>query len=172
MDGTVAGDGAGPRTMTPHVKNLILASADSVAIDAVAARLMGFDPMAIPYLRICHERGLGVADTRDIEIAGADISGVNFGFRTRRSLVIWGDQMLRRGPLRFLEHLALHSPLVVWAPFASNLYHDGMWYPTIGRRIIRQFSHTPWGRLFDERYGPGGGMGQPAGATAAAAPHA
>ena len=172
MDGTVAGDGAGPRTMTPHVKNLILASADSVAIDAVAARLMGFDPMAIPYLRICHERGLGVADTRDIEIAGADITGVNFGFRTRRSLVIWGDQMLRRGPLRFLEQLALHSPLVVWAPFASNLYHDGLWYPTIGRRIIRQFSRTSWGRLFDERYGPGGGMGQAAGAPAAAAPRA
>ena len=172
MDGTVAGDGAGPRTMTPHVKNLILASADSVAIDAVAARLMGFDPMAIPYLRICHERGLGVADARDIEIAGTDITGVNFGFRTKRSFVIWGDQMLRRGQLRFLEHLALHSPLVVWAPFASNVYHDWLWYPTIGRRIIRQFSTTPWGRLFDERYGPGGGMGQTAGATAPVAPRA
>ncbi len=56
MDGTVAGDGAGPRTMTPHSKNLILASADSVAIDAVAAKLMGFDPMKIPYLKMCHER--------------------------------------------------------------------------------------------------------------------
>src|SRR5688572_5568370 len=45
MDGTVAGDGAGPRTMIPRVKNLILAAADSVAIDAIAARLMGFDPL-------------------------------------------------------------------------------------------------------------------------------
>src|SRR5262245_49483410 len=44
MDGTVAGDGAGPRTMIPRVKNLLLAAADSVAIDAIAARLMGFDP--------------------------------------------------------------------------------------------------------------------------------
>ena len=25
------------------------------------------------------------------------------------------------GPLRFLEKLLLHSPLVVWAPFASNV---------------------------------------------------
>jgi hypothetical protein len=39
MDGTVAGDGAGPRTMIPRVKNLILAASDSVAIDAIAARL-------------------------------------------------------------------------------------------------------------------------------------
>jgi uncharacterized protein (DUF362 family) len=157
MDGTVAGDGAGPRTMIPRVKNYILASADSVAIDAVAARMMGFDPMQIGYLRICHDMGLGVADPRDIEIAGESIEGVNFGFKTSRSLVIWGDQMLRKGPLRFLEKIALHSPLVVWAPMASNLYHDWLWYPTIGQSRIRAFRGTTWGRFMDDRYGPGAG---------------
>jgi len=150
MDGTVAGDGAGPRTMTPHGKNLILASADSVAIDAVAARLMGFDPLSIPYLRMCHERGLGVADPNEIEILGEDISEINFHFQTKKSLVIWGDQMLRKGPLRFLEKIALHSPLVVWAPAASNFYHDVLWYPTVGKSIIRKFSTTEWGRLFEK----------------------
>jgi len=157
MDGTVAGDGAGPRTMIPREKNYILASADSVAIDAIAARMMGFDPMQIGYLRICHDMGLGVADPRDIEIAGAPIDGVNFGFTMSRSLVIWGDQMLRKGPLRFLEKVALHSPLVVWAPMASNLYHDWLWYPTIGQARIRAFRRTTWGRFMDDRYGPGGG---------------
>ena len=150
MDGTVAGDGAGPRTMTPHGKNLILASADQVAIDAVAAKLMGFDPMAIPYLRMCHERGLGTAQIKDIEILGEDISEINFHFKTKKSFVIWGDQMLRKGPLRFLEKIALHSPLVVWAPAASNIYHDWFWYPTIGKSIIRKFSSTEWGRLFQK----------------------
>src|ERR1043166_8937656 len=53
MDGTVMGDGAGPRTMIPTVGNLILASADQVAIDAIAARIMGFDPLAIRYLAMC-----------------------------------------------------------------------------------------------------------------------
>lgn len=153
MDGTVCGDGAGPRTMHPVVANVILAGADSVAIDAVAARLMGFDPLAIPYLRMCHDRGLGVADPREIDMAGDDISALNLHFRTKRSLVIWGDQMLRRGPLRFLEKIALHSPLVVWAPVASNLYHDYMWYPSIGRARIARFRRTEWGRLFDDRYG-------------------
>ena len=151
MDGTVAGDGAGPRTMTPHSKNLILASSDSVAIDAVAAKLMGFEPMKIPYLRMCHERGLGVAELNEIEILGLDISGIDFGFKTKKSFVIWGDQMLRTGALRFLEKIALHSPLVFWAPMASNIYHDYIWYPTIGRSIIRKYSKTEWGRLF-ERY--------------------
>jgi hypothetical protein len=149
MDGTVMGDGAGPRTMVPRVGNLILASSDQVAIDAIAARIMGFDPLAIRYLRMCHERGLGVADPRDIEIVGdADAAHVSMGFKTQRSLVIWGDQLIRRGPLRPLKHLLLHSPLVVWAPFASNVYHDFLWYPTIGRSRIREFSTTPWGRLF------------------------
>ena len=37
MDGTVCGNGAGPRTMQPVVGNVLLASADQVAIDAVAA---------------------------------------------------------------------------------------------------------------------------------------
>src|SRR5438552_13656337 len=150
MDGTVMGDGAGPRTMVPRIGNLILASADQVAIDALAARIMGFDPLSIPYLRICQERGLGVADPKRIEIVGdADAPSISMGFKTRRSLVIWGGPLIRRGPLRSLKRLLLHSPLVVWAPFASNVYHDLLWYPTIGRSRIRAFAATPCGRLFE-----------------------
>lgn len=148
MDGTIAGDGAGPRTMIPRVKNLILAATDSVAIDAVAAKLMGFDPMSIPFLRMAHERGLGIADPANIELVGDDVSHENFGFETRRSLVIWGDQMIRRGFLRPLERILLHSPLVAWAPMASNIYHDYMWYPTVGQSRIRDFMKTEWGALF------------------------
>ncbi|HZI94063.1 MAG TPA: hypothetical protein VFE84_07445, partial [Patescibacteria group bacterium] len=107
-------------------------------------------------LRICHEMGLGVADPRDIEIAGASIEGVNFGFHVSRSFVIWGDQMLRKGPLRFMEKAALHSPLVGWAPMASNIYHDWLWYPLVGQSRIREFRGTKWGRFMDERYGKGG----------------
>jgi uncharacterized protein (DUF362 family) len=152
MDGTVMGDGAGPRTMIPRVGNLILASSDQVAIDAIAAKMMGFDPLSIRYLAMCQERGLGVADPRDIEIVGdVDAAAIDMGFKTSRSLVIWGDQLIRRGPLRPLKHLLLHSPLVVWAPFASNVYHDLLWYPTVGRARIRGFAATDWGRLF-ERY--------------------
>lgn len=150
MDGTVCGDGAGPRTMIPKIKNFILASGDSVAIDAVAAKMMGYNPMEIDYIRMCDEMGLGVGNPDNIEIVGEDISDVNFGFTTKKSLVIWGDQMLRKGFLRFLEKPLLHSPLVVWAPFASNLYHDMLWYPTIGKKIIGEFMKTEWGELFQK----------------------
>jgi uncharacterized protein (DUF362 family) len=150
MDGTVAGDGAGPRTMIPRIKNLLLAASDSVAIDAIAAKLMGFDPLSIPFLRMAHERGLGVADPRQIELVGDDVATENFGFTTRKSLVIWGDQLIRKGFLRPLERILLHSPLVVWAPVASNVYHDLLWYPTVGQSRIREFMRTEWGQLFQK----------------------
>jgi hypothetical protein len=95
------------------------------------------------------EMGLGISRRQEIELVGDEaLFGRNFGFRTKRSFVIWGDQMLRRGPLRFLEKILLHSPLVFWAPLASNIYHDWLWYPTVGRSIIRGYDQTPWGRLF------------------------
>ncbi|MCP2518939.1 DUF362 domain-containing protein [Candidatus Aminicenantes bacterium AC-708-M15] len=148
MDGTVCGDGAGPRTMEPKIGNIILASGDSVAIDAISAKIMGFDPMEIPYIRMCHEMGLGIGDPKEIEIIGEDISDLNFHFKVKKSVVIWGDQMIRKGFLKPFEKILLHSPMVVWAPFASNIYHDLLWYPTIGRKRIKQFLRTEWGKLW------------------------
>lgn len=148
MDGTVCGDGAGPRTMIPRIKNFILASFDPVAIDAVSAKMMGFRPLEIPYIRMCNDMGLGVGDLKDIEIIGEDISGVDFGFKMKKSLIIWGDQMVRRGPLRFLEKPLLHSPLMILPTLASNIYHDYLWYPIIGRARVKGFMKTGWGELF------------------------
>lgn len=151
MDGTVCGDGAGPRTMIPRIKNYILASFDPVAIDAVSAKMMGFEPLEIPYIRMCHDMGLGVGDIEEIEIVGEDISNVNFGFKTKRSFIILGDQLVRKGPLNFLEKPLLHSPLMILPTMASNIYHDYIWYPIIGKRRIKSFMKTEWGNLF-KRY--------------------
>ena len=52
MDGTTAGNGPGPRTMFPVIKDYMLASSDQAAIDAVAAKMMGFDPMSLEYIRL------------------------------------------------------------------------------------------------------------------------
>ena len=70
MDGTFAGDGPGPRAMHWHEKNVLLASADQVAIDAASALLQGFDPLTLPFIRIAHELGLGVGDPAEIEFVG------------------------------------------------------------------------------------------------------
>lgn len=51
-------------------------------------------------LRMCHERGLGIADPRQIEVVGDDVAGINFGCRVSRSLANWGDQPTVRALLR------------------------------------------------------------------------
>ena len=66
----------------------MLASADQVAIDAVAAKMMGFDPMSLDYIRLAHEDGLGVGDPRDIEIVGdVDAAQENWDFHVGKNLV-------------------------------------------------------------------------------------
>jgi uncharacterized protein (DUF362 family) len=149
MDGTFAGDGPGPRCMVPHVKDYILASADMVAIDAVAAKMMGFNPLSIKFIRLAHERGLGCGDVREIEVAGEDISSVNFHFDgLRDTFASRGQKMIYWGPLKPLENLLLRTAIVPWSYAASVLYHDVYWYRRVGRARVGQALQTDWGRLF------------------------
>ncbi len=152
MDGTFAGDGPGPRCMVPHVKDYILASADQVAIDAVAAKMMGFDPMSLDFIRIAHEKGLGCGVVEDIEIVGEDISGVNWKFEGKKdTFASRGQKAIYHGPLKPLEKLLLRTPLVPWSYVASKLYHDSYWYPRIGKPRVEEALRTKWGKLF-QRY--------------------
>ncbi len=112
MDGTTAGNGPGPRIMKPEIKNVILASADQVAIDAVSAKLMGFDPLTIPYIRLAHEAGLGCGDVREIEVVGDDVAGENWHFEVGKSFHLFLAWLGWFGPLKFLQHLIFHTPIV------------------------------------------------------------
>jgi len=149
MDGTFAGDGAGPRVMRIHEKDVILAGADPVAVDAIAAKMMGFDPLAIKFIRLAHEAGLGVGDPRAIEVAGEDITAVNWHFRTGDTLASRGQKLIYWGPLHRFETFLLRTVLAPWSYLASILYHDVLWYPLVGFwRARRALRATRWGRLF------------------------
>ena len=149
MDGTFAGDGPGPRAMRWHVKNRILAGSDQVAIDAVAAYMMGLDPLELKFIRLAHERGLGCGDVSQIQVVGEDISRVNWEFSSRENtFASRGQKLIYWGPLKSMERLLLRSPLVSLAFLASNLYHNGYWLKTQGRRRINAALKTEWGRLF------------------------
>ncbi len=149
MDGTVSGDGPGPRAMRPHVTNLLLASSDQVAIDATAARLMGFDPLSIKFLRLANDAGLGNADPRSIQVVGDDVSNVNLHYhRNENTFASKGQKLIYHGPLKPLEKVLLRSPLVPWSYLASRLYHDGYWYPFVGVPRKNEIMKTDWGRLF------------------------
>jgi uncharacterized protein (DUF362 family)/Pyruvate/2-oxoacid:ferredoxin oxidoreductase delta subunit len=76
MDGIVAMEGEGPAAGRPRTLGVILASRDAVALDAVAARMIGLDPMEILTTRFAHERGLGVGDLRAIDVSGEQIDSV------------------------------------------------------------------------------------------------
>jgi len=155
MDGTFAGDGPGPRAMRWHEKDILLASADQVAIDAVSAKLQGFDPMSIRFIRRAHELGLGVGDPRQIKIVGYDIGQeAPWGFKQEDTFASWGQKMIYHGPLKPLEKLLLQTPLVPWSYFASNFYHNVYWYPFVGRGRVRAALKTRWGELF-RQYGDG-----------------
>ena len=149
MDGTTAGTGAGPRMVQPVVKNIILASSDQVAIDAVAAKLMGFEPLSIKYIRLAHEHGLGTGDPRDIELVGDDISNENWGFKVghnSHSFLAW---LAWYGPTRVFQKLVLRTPLVIIPTLIGEIEQDYLYWPLKYRKIaVRWRKDTEWGRLF------------------------
>ena len=150
-DGTFAGDGPGPRAMRWHTKNVVLASADQVAIDAVSARLMGFDPMSIPFIRMADEHELGCGRFDDIEVVGEDVEEVNWRFNAaENTFASRGQKLIYWGPLKSLENVLLRSPITPWAFAASNIYHNAYWLKMIGSKRVREAMKTPWGRLFQQ----------------------
>jgi uncharacterized protein (DUF362 family) len=156
MDGCICGNGAGPRTMEPFTGNVIMASDDPVSIDAAAAKIMGFDPMKIEYIRKAHDLGLGNGDLSQLEILGMDRSEfnrLNFCFEVKKSPIIIGDQLLRKRTfgVPWFHNLLFHSPIFRLFILASEIYHDKIWYPLVGEKAIGRFLENKWGESF-KRY--------------------
>lgn len=149
MDGTTAGNGPGPRTMIPVEKDYILAGGDSVAIDAVAAKMMGFDPLQIDYIRLAHEAGLGVGRLEEIEVVGEDIGAVNYGFSVGDNAASRVGDFIWFGPLRRIQKIFFQTPLLYLFVFGSYFYHDKLWYPRCGQKVVDNWLATSkWGQLF------------------------
>jgi len=149
MDGTICGNGPGPRTMIPLEKDYILASSDSVAIDAVAAKMMGFDPISLKFIRLAHGAGLGTGVFDEIEIIGEDVSKVNFHFSVGDNFASRFGDLLWFSPFRVYQKLFFRTPLVYLFVFGSYFYHDKIWWPFKGLRIQREIAkHNKWGKLF------------------------
>ena len=74
IDGFVAMEGRGPSDGTPVQMDLIIAGTDTVATDATACRVMGFDPHEISHVHRAYEKGLGNID--DVQILGEKLEYV------------------------------------------------------------------------------------------------
>jgi uncharacterized protein (DUF362 family) len=150
MDGTTAGDGPGPRTMRPVIKDVMLASSDQVAIDAVAAQMMGFDPLSIEYMRLADEQGLGNARHENIEIVGdVALADQRWGFSVGDNGASRVGDVMWFGPLKRFQKLFFHTPLVNLFVLGSEAYHDYYRWPLRDRRVFEHWREsTTWGQMF------------------------
>src|SRR6185436_7903753 len=163
MDGTTAGDGPGPRTMRPVIKDVMLASEDQVAIDAVAASMMGFDPMSLKYIKLADEQGLGNGRRENIEVVGdVDLANQRWGFSVGDNGASMVGDIMWFGPLKRFQKLFFHTPLVNLFVAGSEAYHDYYRWPLRDRRVFEQWRDTThWGKLF-EHYQSNGTLAAPA----------
>ena len=105
--------------------------------------------MKIAYIRMAHEDGLGVGRPEEIEVKGEDISSLNFGFRVGDNLASRFGDLIWFGPLKGIQKLIFRTPLVYLFVFGSYLYHDRIWWPYVGRRIMKVIeANTSWGKFF------------------------
>jgi len=169
MDGTTAGDGPGPRTMRPVIKDVMLASEDQVAIDSVAAAMMGFDPMTLDYIRLADEQGLGHGRREDIEIVGdVELADQRWGFSVGDNGASMIGDLLWFGPLKRFQKLFFHTPLVNVFVAGSEAYHDYYRWPLKDRKVFESWrANTHWGQLFDyyQSHGTLAGDAAPAAAS-------
>jgi uncharacterized protein (DUF362 family) len=81
VDGLAGMEGQGPLEGTTVKMNLVIVGTNVVAVDAVAAAVMGFDPSKLRHLQIARDRGLGECDLSKIEIRGTAIDKVAVHFK-------------------------------------------------------------------------------------------
>ena len=98
MDATTIGNGANDCSDRPQIANLLLASCDGVALDAIGARLLGLDGVQdVAALLQAQQLGLGTADLEHIRLCGdTTILGLRFPpclphrpWRSRSSYTAW-----------------------------------------------------------------------------------
>ncbi len=144
MDGTVGLEGNGPKSGVPKIADLVLASGDIVALDTVAAQIMGFRPEDIPHLHLCAQKGIGHNDPSRIEIAGVDIDQLGVRFQAgRNNTVALVEKLLRRSTFK---RLVFETPLLNFFCWGAKAWYF-LWYYYKGRRYRDQI-------LADPKYGP------------------
>lgn len=121
MDGTVGLEGNGPKSGHPKIADVVLCSADPVALDTVQALFMGLDPTKIRHLSRCAERGVGICDPERIEIRGMDPTRHGLRFQPpRHNAVSLVENVLRRSALK---RLFFNTPIFAICLFGAKLYY-------------------------------------------------
>lgn len=86
VDGIIAMEGHGPVKGIPKPVGLIIVGTDPVATDHLCAKVMGFNPRAVPHLNLARKRGIG---TFQYTLVGDIPNPLNFKFKYRARWKEW-----------------------------------------------------------------------------------
>ncbi len=93
IDGVLAMEGEGPVQGAPVAMGVVLAGFDPVAVDSVAATLIGLDPHGLGYLEMIAQAGKGVNEMSKIDVPPLQITELTRSFQlpvtTREHLLDW-----------------------------------------------------------------------------------
>lgn len=80
VDGIVAGERENSTTAKPVLANTVIAGRDIVAVDAVSAAFMGFNPSVVPHLKLAAQHGLGEMNMENITVVGGNLEDMVIDF--------------------------------------------------------------------------------------------
>jgi len=103
-------EGDGPSCGKARKMNLIMASADAVAIDACAAAIVGLDPLDVAVTKEAFKNNLGEADLDKIELAGDPIADfITADFKLPQTTAL---KMIPRGIINSIAGLINFKPYI------------------------------------------------------------
>jgi len=133
MDATVGLEGNSPKSGEPRVVDRVLASGDFVAMDTVAAKIMGFDPAQMQHIQNCHELKMGIGKLDQIDVLGDDDLSLNLHFKpARHNLISWVELALRKS---FLKWLFFDTPIFPICCWGARMWYYGWYYLIRGKRM-------------------------------------
>ena len=142
VDGTVSMYGDSTRTGTPLRTNLLGAGWDTLAVDVVAAKVLGFSLEQVPLLALARQRGLTGPCAEVIGDFGWEtLPDFHVPFRrgAARRLSMWLEGLSGDGVLPRLTSRLLHKPLFRLYAGAVGLYVELNYLRN--RRMLRS---GPW----------------------------
>jgi len=76
---------------------------------------------------------------------------MNFHFSVGDNLASRFGDLFWLSPVKKISWPLFHTPLVYLFVFGSYLYHDFLWWPFVGKPLMKTIqSNTDWGRFFAE----------------------
>jgi len=144
MDAVDCMEGDGPVGGDVRRLGLILAGTDAVAVDAVAAAIVGLCVDDVPHIRRAGERGLGCSDLAGIEVVGLPLDSVavaDYAFpkesllgRLPRWVLCLLAKYVRAWPEPSAEKCTRCGECVAGCPAGALAWRDGRRAPVLHKR--------------------------------------